>query len=204
MNTDKLKGHIPDSVLTELSGFDLTPLQAAHFLAQVDHESGGFKRTVENLNYTKLERIVQIFRHDVDTNHDRAISQSELEHAKKYVGKPEALANFFYANQNGNGNEASGDGWKHRGRGYIQLTGTDNQKAFFEFIGLPADSDPALISTKYPLESAYWFFTRNKIWLKCVSNTEQCVKEVTRIVNGGLIGIDDRIAKFQHYWAILK
>jgi len=204
MNTEKLKGHIPDSVLTELSGFDLTPLQAAHFLAQVDHESGGFKHVVENMNYTKLDRIVSVFRRTVDKDRNGVISDAELEQAKKYVGKPEALGNAVYANRMGNGDERSGSGYYRRGRGYIQLTGTDNQKAFFEFIGLPADSDPALISTKYPLESAYWFFTRNKIWLKCVSNTEQCVKEVTRMVNGGLIGLDDRIAKFKHYWELLK
>jgi len=191
MNTEKLKGHIPDSVLTELSGFDLTPLQAAHFLAQVDHESGGFKRTVENLNYS-AEGLIETF-----GKHFKGV-------ANAYARKPVAIANRAYADRMGNSNEASGDGWKHRGFGFIQLTGKNNQQAFFEFIGLPADSDPALISTKYPLESAYWFFTRNKIWLKCVSNTEQCVKEVTRMVNGGAIGLDDRIAKFKRYWELLK
>jgi len=193
MNTEKLKGHIPDSVLTELSGFDLTPLQAAHFLAQVDHESGGFTRTVENLNYS-AKGLQKVFHKYFDCNIATI----------GYERSPQKIANKVYANRMGNGNEASGDGWKHRGFGFIQLTGKNNQKAFFEFIGLPADSDPALISTKYPLESAYWFFTRNKIWLKCVSNTEQCVKEVTRMVNGGTIGLDDRIAKFKHYWELLK
>lgn len=193
MNTDKLKGHIPEDVLLELSKLDLTPLQAAHFLAQCHHESAGFKVTVENLNYS-AKRLAKVFQ--------KYYKNTAI--AANHAHKPELIGARVYADRMGNGDERSGDGFKRRGRGYIMCTGTDNQKAFFEFIGLPEDSDPALISDKYPLESAYWFFTRNKIWRKCVSNTEQCVKEVSRAVNGGTIGLDERIRLFNFYWKLLK
>jgi len=205
---DKLKGHIPDFVhaqLTQVSFDGMTPLRLAHFLAQCDHESQGFTRTEENLKYTKLERIVQIFRHDVDTNRDRIISQQELDHAKRYVGNPEKLANFVYANQNGNGNEASGDGWKFKGRGFIQLTGRDNYNRAGLCLGVDFIKNPEFVSQGYALTVALWFFKSNKIWDKCdIGATEQAVKEVTRRVNGGTIGLDERIKLFNKYWAIIS
>ena len=106
---------VPETVLTELptivTKFNVTSnLQLAHFLSQCGHESGSFKAITENLNYSDVNRIAQIFRHDVDLNKNRVVESAELENAKKYVKNPKALANFVYANQNGNGNEASGDG----------------------------------------------------------------------------------------------
>ena len=189
---NKLTGHIPESVLNELMTFNLTPLQTAHFLAQCHHESGGFKQTVENLNYS-ASGLIKIF--------PKYFSSTNV---REYDRRPEKISNRVYANRLGNGDEASGDGWKYRGRGYIQLTFSDNQKAFFKYIGLPEDSYPALISNKYPLESAHWFFMKNRIFEKANHATEQCVKEVTRLVNGGTNGIDDRIKLFKKYWNLLK
>lgn len=102
MNTEKLKGHIPDSVLNELSEFDLTPLQAAHFLAQCDHESSGFKRTIENLNYSAKGLLATFGKRFAGV-------------AERYARNPEAIANHAYADRLGNMNEASGDGFYRRG-----------------------------------------------------------------------------------------
>lgn len=205
----KLNGHVPPNVLAELPLIIdryhcNTALRLAHFLSQTHHESAGFTRAVENLNYTNIERIVAIFRHDVDRDHNGTISDAELQQAKKYVGKPEALANFVYANQNGNGNEQSGDGWKHRGMGYIQTTGKKNQQQFFASIGLPIDSNPMLITMTYPLTSAGWFFDSNRLWKWCdVGAGNQAVFDVTKRVNGGTNGLAERLKLFNHYYALL-
>ncbi|MCK9394230.1 MAG: glycoside hydrolase family 19 protein [Methylobacter sp.] len=204
---DKLKGHVPDSVIAQIPGIAelTTPMRLAHFLSQDDHESGGFKRTVENLNYSDVNRIALIFKHDCDLDHDRVIEPDELEAAKKYIKNPQALANFVYANQNGNGNEASGDGFKFRGRGFIQLTGRDNYTAFSEFIGEDCVVNPDLVATKYPLASAGWFFTKNKIWAICDSGINYvAITAVTKKVNGGTNGLAERTALFNQYWGLLK
>jgi len=193
MNTEKLTGNVPENVLFELSKLDLTPLQTTHFLAQCDHESDGFKHVVENMNYS-AERLKEVF----------PSYYKNTAMASNHAHKPELIGARVYADRMGNGDERSGSGFYRRGRGYLMITGADNQKAFFRFIELPEDSDPALISDKYPLESAYWFFTKNKVWSRCVSDTEQCVKNVTRAVNGGTVGLDDRIVKFRNYWSLLN
>ena len=192
---DRLKHHIPDSVyaqLTQATFDDLTPLRRAHFLAQCDHESQGFTRTVENLNYSE-EGLIKTFG-------KRFAGVSE-----RYARKPEAIANRAYADRLGNGNEASGDGWKYRGRGYIQLTGKDNYNHAGFCLGRDFLENPDLVAQAYPLATASWFFKYNDIWRVCDRGaTEQTVKEVTRRVNGGTIGLDDRIKKFNYYWGILK
>jgi putative chitinase len=104
----------------------------------------------------------------------------------------------------GNKDEASGDGFKFRGRGYIQLTGHDNYKAFTTFIGEDCVANPDLIATKYPLMSAGYFFDRNKLWLICdEGNTDLVVTKVTKRVNGGTHGLPDRINKFKKYISLL-
>ena len=111
----------------------------------------------------------------------------------------------------GNGDEASGDGFKYRGRGYLQLTGKDNYKAFSAFIGQDCVADPTLadsrvlaVANRYPMDSAVWFFEVNKIWDICDKGAgEDVVKAVTRKVNGGLNGIDDRLKKFNLYNSLL-
>jgi len=192
---DKLKGKIPDFVHAQLTQavFDgLTPLRLAHFLAQCDHESQGFTRTEENLNYS-AEGLVKTF-----GKHFKGVSNA-------YARKPVAIANRAYANRMGNGNEASGDGWKFRGRGFIQLTGRDNYNRAGICLGVDFIKNPEFVAQGYALTVALWFFKSNKIWDKCdLGATEQAVKEVTRRVNGGTIGLDDRIKCFNKYWEILK
>jgi putative chitinase len=129
-----------------------TSTRAAHFFAQVNHETGGFKKFSENLNYTSAEQLVRVFRHDYDKNHDKVISQEELDFAKSFIGSPIRIANFVYANQNGNGPESTGDGWRYRGRGALQLTGRANYVFFLIFFGgisiLQRRNKPLLIFLK--------------------------------------------------------
>lgn len=209
LKLEKLKGHIPDSVIAQIPSVAVafgitTNLRLAHFLSQCGHESGGFKVVTENLNY-RLDPLVSIFKHDFDTNRDKVISVNEKAKATSLIGHPDKIANFVYANQNGNGNEASGDGWRFRGRGYIQLTGRGNYKSFTKFIGEDVISNPDLVATKYPLASAAFFFNSNKLWTICDKGADKAtITAVTKRVNGGTNGLDDRIKHFNEYYNLLK
>lgn len=191
---DKLNGKLPQSVLNELplvmEKFGISnATRLAHFLSQVAHESGNFKFVNENLNYG-AKGLLSIFKKYFPTE---AL-------AKAYERKPEKIANKVYASRMGNGDEASGDGYKFRGRGYIQLTGKDNYKAFSDFIGEDCVANPDLVATKYPLTSAAFFFHKNKLWDICdKGHSHDVVTAVTKRVNGGTIGLDDRIKHFQEY-----
>lgn len=181
-------------------------LRAAHFLSQIMHESGDFKRVEENLNYRDVNRLVAIFKRDFDSNKDRQITEEELEFAKQYVGKPEKIANFVYANQNGNGDEHSGDGWKYRGRGYIQLTGKYNYEKFAKFAKLDVLNNPdLLLLPENALLSAGWFWDSNKLNIVADKGaTDSIVEEVTKRINAGKVGLDDRIKRFYKVYNLLN
>jgi len=191
---DKLNGKLPQAVLNELplvmEKFGISnPTRLAHFLSQVAHESGNFKFVNENLNYG-AKGLLGIFKKYFPTE---AL-------AAAYERKPEKIANKVYASRMGNGDEASGDGYKFRGRGYIQLTGKDNYKAFSDFIGEDCVANPDLVATKYPLTSAAFFFHKNKLWDICdKGHSHDVVTAVTKRVNGGTIGLEDRIKHFNEY-----
>jgi putative chitinase len=195
---EKLKGHIPGSVLAQIPDtakkFNITNvLRLTHFLAQCGHESGGFKAVSENLNYS-AKGLLGIF-----PKYFNATT------AAQYERKPEMIASKVYGGRMGNGDEASKDGWKFRGRGYIQLTGKANYQNFDKMVEEDILQNPDLISTKYPLMSAAYFFDSNKLWAICDKGSSRGVVEsVTRRVNGGLIGIDDRIKHFNEYYNLLK
>ena len=172
--------------------YNLTTIQLAHFAGQLSHESFDFKITSENLNYS-AERLLQVF---------PKYFTKEL--AQRYARKPIWIANRVYANRMGNGDEKSGDGWKYRGRGYIQLTGKKNYEAFSKFIGEDCVSNPDLVSLKYALESALWFFFENKIFTLCKDLSDDSIKKVTKKINGGLNGFADRKAKTLKYYNLLK
>jgi putative chitinase len=199
MDINKLKGHIPDAVITQLpdtiAKFELnTPLRLAHFLAQAGHESGGFKAVNENLNYG-AKGLLGIFKKYFPTE----------EKAKLYERKPEKIANLVYGSRMGNGPEASGEGYKFRGRGYIQLTGKDNYKAFDTVVAESIIDNPDLVATKYPLLSAAWFFHKNGLHkIADQGATDAVVTSVTKRVNGGTIGLPDRIKHFKEYYNLLK
>lgn len=196
---EKLKGHVPDAVIAQIPGvisrFRIdTPLRLAHFLAQCGHESGSFRATVENLNYS-ADRLLQIFPRYFKT---AAVANS-------YARNQERIANRVYASRMGNGPESSGDGWKYRGRGYIQLTGKSNYAAFDAFVDDAIIENPDLVSTKFPLLSAGWFWHRNK--LNAVADlgfSSQNVEAVTRRVNGGTHGLSDRLNRFNQIYNLLK
>ena len=115
------------------------------------------------------------------------------------------IASKVYASRMGNGDELSKDGWKFRGRGYIQLTGKNNYIAFGKFIGEDLVSNPDLVATKYPLASAAFFFNNNKLWKLCDRGSDtSTITAVTKSVNGGTHGLQDRIDKFRKYWSLLS
>jgi len=193
-----LKGHIPDAVIAQIpdtaARFGITtPLRLAHFLSQCGHESGGFRAVTENLNYS-ADGLKKIFPKYFPGN----INES-------YARNPQKIANRVYSSRMGNGNEASGEGFKFRGRGYIQLTGKSNYLAFDKTVDDDIIANPDLVATKYPLASAAFFFQKNNLWSICDQGaTDQVVTLVTKRVNGGTIGLADRIKHFKEYWSLLK
>jgi putative chitinase len=199
MDINKLKGHIPDSVIAMLpdtmTKFELnTPLRLAHFLAQAGHESGGFKAVNENLNYG-AKGLLGIFKKYFPTPAKAAL----------YERKPEKIANLVYGGRMGNGAEVTGEGYKFRGRGYIQLTGKDNYKAFDAVVPENLLESPDLVATKYPLLSAAWFFHKNGLHkIADGGATDAVVTSVTKRVNGGTTGLPDRLKHFKEYYALLK
>lgn len=199
MDISKLKGHVPDAVLpmiqAAVSKFELnTPVRLAHFLAQCGHESGGFRATRENLNYS-AEGLTKIFPKYFPT----------IQVATPFAKQPEKIANKVYANRMGNGDEASGEGFKFRGRGFIQLTGKDNYKALGTAIQQNLVANPDLVASQFPMLSAAWFFHKNGLHrIADEGTTDIVVTKITKRVNGGTIGIADRIKHFREYHSVLS
>lgn len=198
MDINKLKGHVPDGVLSQIpevmEKFQInTPLRLCHFLAQCGHESGNFKAVTENLNYSA-----------------KALTSTwpkrfPPEIAEKYARQAEKIANRAYADRMENGPEASGDGWKYRGRGFIQLTGKTNYKAFDKFVTENILEQPELVATKYPLMSAAWFWNSRSLNTDAdKGDTDAVVTTITKKVNGGTLGLPDRIKHFKEFYELLK
>ena len=198
MKTDNLNSILNPAIMGEVFSivekFNITNhLRLAHFLSQCAHESGNFKLLTENLNYS-ADGLLKIFPKYFK---DKATADA-------YARKPEKIGSRVYANRMGNGDEASGEGFKFRGRGYIQLTGKDNYKLFGAFVGEDLVANPDLVATKYPLTSAAFFFNKNGLWAICdKGDSTDVVTQVTKRVNGGTHGLDDRLSKFQTYNSIL-
>lgn len=193
-----LKGHIPDAVIAMIpdtaTKFGInTPLRLAHFLAQCGHESGGFRATQENLNYS-AKGLMGIFRKYFPTE---AL-------ANAYARQPAKIASKVYGNRMGNGNEASGEGYKFRGRGYIQLTGKENYTAFGKSINEDMVANPDKVAGPYALLSAAWFFSKNGLHRMADEGaSDAVVTKITKRVNGGTIGLADRIKHFKEYYKLL-
>lgn len=168
-----------------------TPMRVASFLAQCGHESGGFVFLRENLNY-RAETL-----HRQWPNHFPT-----MEIARQYERQPVRIANRAYANRMGNGDEASGDGWRFCGKGLIQLTGRDNYQDFADSIETPIEDIPEYLATfEGAAQSACWFWETNNL------NREADVgdiKTMTRKINGGFIGLEDRFKHYHHALHILK
>ena len=199
LKLEALRGHVPDAVIAQIpdtaAKFEInTPLRLAHFLAQCGHESGGFRLKKENLNYS-AKGLNGTFKKYFPT----------LDSALPYERKPEKIANKVYGGRMGNGPEASGDGSKFCGRGYIQLTGKDNYTAFGKSINEDICANPEKVATDYPLLSAAWFFNKNKLHIMADGGaTDAVVTSITKRVNGGTIGLADRIKHFNEFYHLLK
>ena len=180
----------PGTIRASIAHYKMTPVRAAHFFAQCAHESGNFKAFNENLNYG-AKGLRGIFGKYFPTD---AL-------AAQYERKPEKIANKVYGGRMGNGPEASGDGYKYRGRGAIQLTGKSNYEAFAKYQGDPEIvSNPDVVSTKYAFESAMYFFESNKLWAICDKGVnDAAILELTKRINGGTHGLDDRKEKTKKY-----
>ena len=175
--------------------YKLSPDRAAHFFAQTAHESGGFKAFSENLNYS-AKGLRGIFGKYFPTD---AL-------ARAYERQPMKIANRVYANRMGNGDEASGDGWKYRGRGPLQLTGKNNYRAFGKYIGREQEilDNPDIVANELGFESALWFFDANKLWSICDQGiNDAAILQLTKRINGGTHGLDDRKLKTKKYAAWL-
>ncbi len=197
LNLAGLSGLVPDSVIAQIPAaapeFGITTnLRLAHFLAQCALESTNFTAVVENLNYS-AQRLLQVFPkyfRNVDVN--------------AYARNPQKIGSRVYANRMGNGDEASGDGFTYRGRGYIQLTGKNNYTSFSTFVGEDCVANPDLVATKYPLASAAFFFNSNNIWAICDRGADDAtVTSVTKVVNGGTHGLAERIQNFKKFMQAL-
>jgi putative chitinase len=198
LKLEKLKGHIPDAVIAMIPAvaqkFQIdSALRLAHFLAQCGHESGGFRLTKENLNYS-AKGLNGIFKKYFPTEAAAAA----------YARQPEKIANKVYGGRMGNGPESSGDGAKFCGRGYIQLTGKDNYTAFGKSIGEDVCANPQVVAEKYALLSAAWFFNKNGLHKMADGGaSDAVVTSITKRVNGGTIGLPDRIKHFKEYYHLL-
>ena len=186
----------PGTMKAAMAFYKLTPVRAAHFFAQTAHETGNFKAFSENLNYS-ADGLNKIF--------PKYFKRAGRD-ANAYHRNPEKIANVVYASRMGNGNEASGEGWKFRGRGALQLTGKDNYAAFAKYLNKPEILDnPDLVATDYSFESAMFFFDKNKLWDICDKGiNDAAILALTKRINGGTHGLDDRNQKTKKYYEYVK
>ena len=167
-----------------------TPQRQAAFLAQCAHESAGCTALQENLNY-RAESLMRVWPRYFPT----------MEIATQYAHHPEPIANRAYANRMGNGDEASGDGWRYCGRGLIQLTGKNNYQAFADSIETPLEQIPEFLATfEGAIQSACWFWDTNNLNQYADSGD---ITTMTRRINGGVLGLQDRIKHYDHALQVL-
>jgi putative chitinase len=181
----------PGTFKAAMAYYKLSPARAAHFFGQTAHETGGFKAFSENLNYNAAG-LMSVFK--------KYFPDSAT--ANRYARQPEKIANRVYASRMGNGNEASGDGWRYRGRGALQLTGRDNYAAFAKYCNRPdVMSNPDIVATELAFESAMFFFERNKLWAICDQGIiDTAILALTKRVNGGTHGLADRSERTKKYF----
>lgn len=197
---NKIKSKVPVDIFPHLveamKKFNIdSELRVSHSLSQFLHESGNFKFVSENLNYSASGlrgTFPKYFPDDATAN--------------AYARQPEKIANKVYASRMGNGDFASGDGWRFKGRGYVQCTGKNTYVAFGTFMAEDFTKNPDLLATpKYASLSACWFFSKNG--LNAIADkgaTDDVVKQITLKINGGYNGLSDRQTKFKEVYALFK
>ena len=185
----------PGTMKKAMEFFKLTPIRAAHFFAQTSHETGEFKLFTENLNYSTKGLVSTFGKYFINEAT-----------AKPFERNPERIANRVYAGRMGNGPSTSGDGWKFRGRGALQLTGRENYKAFSDYLDKPEImTNPDLVATTYSFESAMFFFEKNKLWSICDQGiTDAAITSISKRINGGTHGLEDRLSKTKKYYEYVK
>jgi putative chitinase len=199
MDITKLQDNIPADIYSQIQGvadtFSINSNERlAHFLGQCNHESGGFTVFLENLNYSG-SALWALFHTHFETSAE----------AETFARQPERIANRIYASRMGNSDEDSGDGWRYRGKGCIQLTGKSNHDAFFSTMDLDSNTDPMLICTNYPLLSAAWFWNQHNLNNVADNGIDTAtITTITKKINGGTLGLDDRAAKTNSYFALLS
>ena len=181
-----------DSLSNFLDDYEInTPQRVAAFIAQTQHESNNFKSVVENLYY-RAESLRRVWPREFPTD----------EIANQYAMHPEMIANRAYANRMGNGDEQSGDGWRFCGRGLIQITGKENYQQFADSIGKSLDDTSSYMETKDGcVESACWFWKKHNL-NECADNGD--IERMTRIINGGTLGLEDRLNHYNNNLQILS
>jgi len=191
----------PNTARAIAKHYKLSPERGAHLLGQAAHESGNFKLTQENLNYSE-RALNAVF--------GRYFGEGK-ENAADYARNPEKIANYVYMDENRSkggalGNVEEGDGWRFRGRGFLQCTGRANYRAFASEMRLPdAMMEPELVATDYAFESALWFFKRNNLFkIADEGVNDEVITKITRRVNGGTHGLDDRMEKTKKIYAWLS
>ena len=184
----------PNTLRAAMAFYKLTPFRAAHFFGQTGHETGGFKVFSENLNYS-ASGLKKIFGKYFPGNLN-----------EEYARKPEMIANLVYGNRMGNGNEKSGDGYKFKGRGALQLTGKNNYVAFSEHLNKPEILDnPDLVANQDAFESAIFFFDKNKLWDSCDQGMgDKTITKLTKRINGGTNGLEHRKELTLKYYQYVK
>ena len=184
----------PKTMKAAMAFYNLTPERAAHFFGQTSHETGKFKTFSENLNYS-AEGLKKIFKKYF--NNLTALA---------YARNPEKIANKVYGNRMGNGTESSGDGYKFRGRGALQLTGRSNYESFAEYLGKPEILlRPEMVADEYAFESAMFFFDKNKLWDICDKGVNSnTILKLTKRINGGTNGLTHRSVLTNKYYKLIK
>jgi putative chitinase len=185
----------PGTMKKAMEFYKLTPERAAHFFGQTAHETGEFKIFTENLNYSTKGLLATFGKYFINEAT-----------AKPFEKNPERIANRVYAGRMGNGLSTSGDGYKFRGRGALQLTGKENYKGFSVYLNEPEImTNPDLVATTYSFESALYFFERNKLWSICDQGVnDTTILTLTKRINGGTHGLDDRKLKTKKYYEYVK
>lgn len=183
-------GIIGNETLSKFSQkYGISKAMTAHFFGNIDHESGGFRIVRENMNYS-ASRLLQVFP-----------KYFTKETAMKYANKPELIGNRVYGGRMGN---APDEGYKFRGRGFLQLTGKNNYTRLGNYLGVDLINNPDLVASDYPLESAIFFFQSNKLFSLVDDISELSIQKVRRRVNGGLNGISEVVKLTRYYYNLIK
>ena len=178
------------NLIEALKRYKITnPIWLAHFFSQTAHESDNFKCVFENLNYS-ADALLRVF--------PKYFKNKSI--ANEYAYRPLMIGSRVYADRMGNGSERSQEGFKFRGRGYLQLSGKNNYKIFSDFISQDCVDNPDLVAYEYPIDNAIWFFNYNNLWTICDrGSSDSVVLELTQKINGGTNGLQDRLIKFKMF-----